>query len=104
MNFDRGFIKWQPFNSVATPTTLLKNNEKKVTQSKPLLFPEELEKINLEINEAYYNKSQIKIYFYEQNSIKMIETSIIKLIPNMNTIEISNHKIIHFNQIIKIIS
>ena len=45
MSFDRGFIKWQPFNSLISNKVVL-NNIKKDKIIKPDLFPEKIEQIN----------------------------------------------------------
>ena len=42
MNFDRGFIKWQPFNSVIPNKNILDNIKNNEHISKPILFPEEI--------------------------------------------------------------
>ena len=101
-NFDRGFIKWQPFNSVVPSKEVLDNLNTKEIKVKPTLFPEKEEILNEQVKEAYYSKNKIKITFYEQNQIKNIETIITKIYPNNNTIELNNHKIITFSQIINI--
>ena len=102
MNFDRGFIKWQPFNSVISSKTILNNYKNNETKEKPILFPEKTEILNELIKEAYYSRNKIKITIYEQNKIKSFETIIYKINPSNNTIELNNHKIITFSQIINI--
>ena len=101
-NFDRGFIKWQPFNSVISSKDILDNLNNKEDITKPTLFQEKKDYLNDLILEAYYSKNKINISFYEQNKIKNIYTSITKIYPNTNTLELNNHKIISFNQIINI--
>jgi len=101
-NFDRGFIKWQPFNSVVSSKEVLDNLNSKEIKDKPTLFPETQEILNEQVKEAYYSKNKIKITFYEQNQIKNTETIITKINPNNNTIELNNRKIITFSQIINI--
>ena len=99
---DRGFIKWQPFNSVIQTKVLLNNllNQKEV--EKPTLFPEKIEMLNEKIREAYYAQNKIIITFYEKNQIKNITTTIKKINTNTKTIELDNHKIITFSQILNI--
>ncbi len=101
MNFDRGFIKWQPFNSVIAPQVIINNNERK-PQVKPTLFPEEQEKISAQIMEAYYAQEKVIIYFYEKGVVNIAKTYITKLRPNSNTLYLQNGKVISFNQIMKI--
>lgn len=102
MNFDRGFIKWQPFNSVVPNKMILNslNQNKKI--AKPTFFPEKLEQLEELIKEAYYSKNEITITFYEQNNIKKVTTKISKIDSNQNIIYLENHKIVTFNQILNI--
>jgi len=102
MNFDRGFIKWQPFSSVISGKSILNTTQKNEIASKPILFPEEIEKITNEILDAYYSKREIEISFYENSQIKKVKTFIQKLNPNNNTIDLACNKTIYFSQIINI--
>lgn len=103
MSFDRGFIKWQPFNSVISPKQIFESTNQDKKDTRPRLFPEKQELLNKLIIDAYYSKSKIQIYFYDNNKIKMVETVIRKIYPTSGTLELSNHHIISFNQIINII-
>lgn len=102
MKFDRGFIKWQPFNSVISTSSVMKNLKKDEVVKKPNLFPEEQEHIMNIIRDSYYSKTKIKISFYEKNHIETIETTIAKMNTCLDTIELGNHHTISFNQIIHI--
>lgn len=102
MNFDRGFIKWQPFNSVISSKTILKDLTQNKKVVKPTLFPEKIEMLEELIKDSYYSKSEIKLTFYEQNKIKTITTRISKIDANRNTIYLKNHQAITFNQILNI--
>ena len=101
---DRGFIKWQPFNSLITPKEVLKNLEKTPKSLKPTLFPEELETLNEALKDAYFSQNEVIITFYEKNTICSLKTYIKEIYPNFNTLKLTNNKIISFNQIIKITS
>lgn len=102
MNFDRGFVKWQPFNSVVSNKTILNNLNNAEKVIKPTLFPEEIEKLNEQLIEAYYSHNLIEITIYEENKIKKYKTTINKIDSNTKTIYLKNHKIIYFNEIIHI--
>lgn len=102
MNFDRGFIKWQPFNSVVPNKEVLNNIKKQEHISKPTLFPEEIEKLNKELMDAYYSHNLIKLTIYEENKIKKYESTITKINSSNNTIHLKNNKTIYFSQIINI--
>ena len=98
---DRGFIKWQPFNSLISNKDVL-NKLDKIEFKKPILFSETQELLNEKIIEAYYSQNTINLTFYEKNKIKQINTTIKKIDSSLNTIELSNHQKIVFNQIIDI--
>jgi len=99
---DRGFIKWQPFNSVAPNKVIINNIKKTDITNKPILFPEKIAILNDLIKDAYYSQNKIIITYYEQNKIKTLETIITKIDPAFNILELENHKKITFNQIINI--
>lgn len=100
MNFDRGFIKWQPFNSVVPNKNILNKIKEQEHIPKPTLFPEEIEILNKEILEAYYSKNLIELTIYESNQIKKYESIITKIDSSNNIIHLKNNKAIYFNQII----
>lgn len=102
MNFDRGFIKWQPFNSVIPNNVILNSLTQNKKIAKPIFFPEKLEVLEQLIKDAYYSKNEIILSFYEQNNIKKVTTKILKIDSTQNIIYLENHKIITFNQIINI--
>ena len=102
---DRGFIKWQPFNSLISNKEILtsiKESKNNFLYSKPKLFPEEIEKLNEELKDAYYSHSLITLTYFENNHLKTIKTNIIAIYPNSNTLKLTNNKIISFNQITNI--
>ena len=102
MNFDRGFIKWQPFNSVIPNKTILNNLKSNEKVAKPILFPEEIENLNEQIIDAYYSHNLIEITIYEDNKIKKYETIITKINSSTKTIQLKNNKTITFSEIIHI--
>ncbi len=102
MKFDRGFIKWQPFNSVIPGSLILNNLNSNKPIPKPTLFPEEIEKINAKIIESYYSHNLIEITIYERNKIIKLKTTIVKLNNTNHTLNLANNKTISFNQILNI--
>ena len=102
MNFDRGFIKWQPFNSVIPNKTILNNLKSNEKVAKQILFPEEIENLNEQIIDAYYSHNLIEITIYEDNKIKKYETIITKINSSTKTIQLKNNKTITFSEIIHI--
>lgn len=100
MKIDRGIIKWQPFNSVASTKILLNSNEKNIPH--PTFFPEEIEELTAKILEAYYANNLIELSIYEQNKIHKYLTTILQINQNNKTLKLNNNKTIFFNQIIEI--
>ena len=94
---DRGFIKWQPFNSLTTPKDVLSDMDN--YEEAPALFPEELENIAKLIQTAYYGHNKITITFYENNHLEILNTYIINIYPTYNTLKLATGKIISFNQV-----
>ncbi len=101
-NFDRGFIKWQPFNSVISNKTVLKSIAANSKIDKPTLFPEELENIENKIINAYYEKDKLTIYFYLNGKIRYLNTYIKKINRATKTITLEDNHVLLFNQIIKV--
>ena len=99
---DRGFIKWQPFNSLISGKEVLNDLTKQKIITKPVLFPEELQKLNEEIINAYYAQNIITLVIYQNNQITQIKTKIKEIYPTSNTLKLANNKVISFNQIIAI--
>ena len=99
---DRGFIKWQPFNSVINSKSIFNDLTKNPKMEKPTLFPEEIEIINTKIKDAYYSKSKINLTIFEHDTLHNITTYIKEIYPYSNTLKISNNKIISFNEIVAV--
>ena len=99
---DRGFVKWQPFNSLTPLKDTVKELEEEKAVLRPTLFPEEISLLNDEVLDAYYSGDIILITYYEAGKIKQIRSTIKKIHPNANTIELGCKKILSFKQIIHI--
>ena len=101
-NFDRGIVKWMPFNSVVSSKKMLFEIQKKKNIEKmPLLSEEQQYTIEKKLLEAFYEKQTIHISYYENNKILFI-TGNIKKIDNVYHKIYLNSKIIIFEQIIAI--
>ena len=101
---DRGFIKWQPFNSLTPSKETLKIIEQNKSCHKPTLFPEEIKEISDTLIDAYYMQDIREITYYEKGKITTIKSNIKKINPNSKTIELGLAKTLTFNQIIHISS
>ena len=103
VSYDRGMIKWLPFNSVV-PLKEIKNkikSEKDVTTF-PILSDEELNTIQDNMLTAYHLQEEVIItYFYNYNLYKL--KGIINLIiPEKKLIIVNKNIKLYFNQIVKI--
>ena len=99
---DRGFVKWQPFNSLTPLKNTIKEIESETKSPKPELLEDPINGINNAILEAYYSKDEINITYYEKGKLKYINTTIKKINPSLKTIELGNNKILFFKQILDI--
>ena len=99
---DRGFIKWQPFNSLTPLKDTIADIESEQKYGRPILFPEEANVISEALIDAYYSKEVISITYYEAGKINKVTTTIKKINPNTKTIELGSSKIISFKQIVHI--
>ncbi len=104
MKFDRGIIKWQPFESV--------NSSKETIQSlllekskipKPILSEEEIKDLEEKIINCYYSKELVKIAYYQDGFIKNIQGKIIKIDHITKMIYLNNQHKVYFNQILNIL-
>ena len=97
---DRGFVKWQPFNSIPPAKDTIKAIKEKGKEERPTLFPEEVNMLIDTLMDGYYTKDKIVLTYYEAHHIKNITSTIKKIHPNSNTIELGCGKTLYFEQII----
>ena len=100
--FDRGIIKWMPFDSVMSSKKMVNDLIKEKSKcEKPSLDEEQIKKIENTLIEAFYENRVLSLdYFYDGN-IYHINSNIKKIDSIYHKIYFSN-KIILFEQIIKI--
>ena len=100
---DRGIKKWQPFNSLGNTLKIKQElNKQKIKTSMPLLSEDQLEKIENNIKEAYYNKDLIIIHYYLNGNIIKKQTKIKNINYNSKKIILSDNTILYYKQIIKV--
>ena len=101
-NYDRGIIKWQPFNSCFNAGVIIQDiNKEKRKEKCPILSEDQLENIEDTIKDAYILKQDVNIkYYYDGNIIERLG-KINYLDIQKKNICLSN-KIIYFKQILKI--
>jgi hypothetical protein len=105
MNFkDRGNKKWNSLMLVEHQKRLKELKMQEADREKPDLDLQQLEEFNFKIEEALNKNLTLKIKFYEQKQIKVIEGEIAKVEKYKKQIKIkqSNNKIsiLKFKQII----
>ena len=102
MRLDRGIIKWQPFESLASSNeTINKILKEKNKVEKPILFEEQLVSISNSLMDALESDYPIKIKYYKSGNI-LFEKGKIKLIDTNYKKIILNNKTIYFSQILEI--
>ncbi len=102
-NFDRGIIKWQPFESLESSNQIIKSlilEKRKIT--KPILSEEEITEIEDKIVEAYYSKENITIYYYKNGLINSLKTKITKIDHVYKMIYLNNNLRLFFKQIVAV--
>jgi len=101
-NFDRGMIKWQPFNSVVPSKQIINEilkEKSKITM--PNLSEEQMKNIEQKIIAAFYEKEKITLEYYYQGKIYKLTENIKKIDSTYRKIYF-NDKILLFDQIVKI--
>lgn len=102
MKFDRGMIKWQPFDSVISGKLIVDSiNQEKKKINKPILSEEEILNIENKIIDAFYCKYEITINYYTNGYVKSIKGKIKKIDHVTKMIYLNNITLL-FNQIISI--
>lgn len=103
MKFDRGIIKWQPFESLTSSKQIINSLLKEKSKiTKPIISEEETTIIEENILEAFYSNINITIFFYKDGFIKKITSKIIKIDQVYKLIYLNNNLKLFFNQIIKV--
>ena len=99
---DRGFIKWQPFNSCFETQKVADNiNREKMKEKIPVLYSDQIEALEEKINAAFQLKTNINIYYYEDGMFYNIIGKITFIDIYKKKIYLNN-KSIYFKQILKI--
>ncbi|MBE6155143.1 MAG: YolD-like family protein [Firmicutes bacterium] len=101
-NFDRGMIKWQPFNSVISSKQMVNEVLNKKNKIKmPLLSDEQRKIIEDKIIIAYYENESVILSYYYQGNILHLNEKIKKIDFTYRKIYFNNKTII-FDQIISV--
>ena len=102
-NYERGMIKWAPFNSIITLNDIKKKikNERDIT-SYPILSEEELNSIQDNILTAYHLQEEVIITYFYNYKLYKLKGIINLIIPEKKLIIINKNIRLYFNQIVKI--
>lgn len=102
-NFDRGIVKWAPFNSVVNGKALINELAKKREKvNLPTLSDEQQKLIEEKLVNAYYQNELVTIYYFKNNYIKKVRSKIKKIDSIYHRIYLEN-LVLHFGQITNII-
>lgn len=100
---DRGMVKWQPFNAVASGNYMINEVLKKKNKvAMPTLSEDQKELLQEKILRAYELQEVIRIKYYKNEYIYIIEGKIIEINKNNYYIGLDNDLKIFFRQIIDI--
>ncbi len=100
---DRGMVKWQPFNAVASGNYMINEVLKKKNKVvMPTLSEDQKELLQEKILRAYELQEVIRIKYYKNEYIYIIEGKIIEINKNNYYIGLDNDLKIFFRQIIDI--
>lgn len=95
--------KWQPFDALEGFQKAIRQVESEKSKvSKPILFPDELEKLNNQLIAAFENQTIIKIIYYYNGYFKEIEGVVNKIDDIQKEIIIDSQRL-KFDLIIKIV-
>ncbi len=100
---DRGMIKWQPFNAVASGNYMV--NEvlrKKYVIAMPMLSEDQQNELQEKILNSYSTQEMIRIKFYKNGRIYTSEGKIKQIDKNNHNIVLSNDLKVFFAQIVEI--
>ncbi len=100
---DRGMIKWQPFNAVASGSYMINNvlrKKEKITM--PTLSEDQQNELQEKILNTYQTQQDITIKYYKGGRIYSSEGKIVKIDQNNHNLTINNGLKVFFAQIIEI--
>lgn len=102
-DFDRGIIKWQPFESVTSTKSMIREINKEKSKIKhPLLSEEQINEIEQNLLLAFYEQNEIEIFYYKTGSIIKVKSNIKKIDSIHHKIYLKNITLL-FEQIVRII-
>lgn len=98
---DRGMIKWQPFNAVAPGNCMVNDVLKEKNKIKmPILSDDQKQFLQDKMLEAYNNQEIIKIKYFRDGRLYLIEGKITNIDYSTHKLTINNYNFIFFSQII----
>lgn len=79
-NFDRGLLKWLPFDALSGFKSAIKTLKKKrLKQDKPILSPDQYEQLNYHASIAIAYEQTITVYYYKTGFIYSVSGKIEKV-------------------------
>ncbi len=102
--FDRGFIKWQPFESLGPSKQVINSLVREKSKiPKPVLSEDETSNLEAKIIEAYYSKEKVILSYYQSGFIQKVQGQIIKIDHVYKMIYLNSNLKLLFSQIIAIV-
>lgn len=101
---DRGIIKWAPFDALVGFNSYLSEMiYEKEKISKPVLLEDKLEELDFILSEAFKNKLELQIEYFENGYIKTMYDHIKKIDYTFKEIKLNSNIIISIYNIIDLI-
>ncbi len=93
--------KWSPFNAVADGDYMIDEVlEKKNKMKMPILSDDQKEQLQSKMVEAFHNQETIRIKFFMNGSINVVEGKITNIDSNSRKITLNSNFFVYFSQII----
>ncbi|HHT39656.1 MAG: YolD-like family protein [Acholeplasmatales bacterium] len=90
-NFDRGLIKWLPFDALTGfKEALIALKKKRLYLEKPLLSEDQYQTLNENIKIALKHDLKIELYYYSKGRINYLNAKITKIDYHLKKIKIAN--------------
>lgn len=100
---DRGMVKWQPFNAVASGSSMINDVLKKKNKVKmPTLSEDQQNELQNKVFDSYETKEEIRIKYFKDGKIYIAEGKIEQINQNSHYIIVNSGLKVFFAQIIEI--
>ncbi len=101
-NFDRGLIKWLPFDALTGfKGAILELKNKRLKKEKPILSADQYDELNFKLKLILEDKLSCDIYYYKNGYIKYATGIILKIYYEKRMLKIAE-KLVNIDDILDI--